>query len=100
MNTMTSSVLSRRRFLHRTSSAAAGVALVQQLSIERSAFAASSDTLRLALVGCGGRGSGAANQALKADSNVKLVALADVYQDRLQTGLESLEKENPGRVSV
>jgi predicted dehydrogenase len=55
--------------------------------------AAGSDTLRVGLVGCGGRGTGAAGQALKADKNVKLVALADAFEDRLQTCLENLRKK-------
>src|ERR1041385_7511525 len=87
MNTKASSILPRRHFLRRTSSAAAGAALLAQLPIERFAFgAANSDTLKLALVGCGGRGAGAADQALNADTNVKLVAMADVQDDKLQTG--------------
>src|SRR5262249_48205649 len=50
------------------------------------------DTLRIALIGCGGRGTGAAAQALAADPNLKLVALGDAFNDRLQTSLESLKK--------
>ena len=51
-----------------------------------------SDTLRIGLIGCGGRGTGAAVQALKADSNVKLVAMGDAFDDRLQSSLASLKK--------
>ena len=40
--------------------------------------------LRVGLIGCGGRGTGAAAQALRADKNVKLVALGDVFEDKLQ----------------
>jgi predicted dehydrogenase len=101
MNANLSSILSRRRFLNRTSSAAAGAALISQLPIERFAFgAANSDTLKLALVGCGGRGSGAADQALNADTNVKLVAMCDVQDEKLQTGLGALKKQHPDRVDV
>ena len=46
--------------------------------------AAGSDTLKVGLVGCGGRGTGAAEQALTADKNAKLVAMADAFQDRLE----------------
>jgi len=97
-----SSFLSRRRFLGRTSSAAAAVALVQHLPLERSAYGAAgtSDTLKLALVGCGGRGSGAASQALTADSNVKLVAMADVYGDKIQSSIKALKTQHPDRVDV
>jgi predicted dehydrogenase len=51
------------------------------------------DTLRIGLVGCGGRGTGAASQALRADPKVKLVAMADVFEDRLQKSLADLGKE-------
>jgi predicted dehydrogenase len=101
MNTPKPSLLSRRRFLNRTSSAAAGVALIHQLPIERSAFGGgASDTLRVALVGCGGRGSGAADQALNADTDLKLVAVADVQEQKLQTGLGALKKAHPDHVDV
>ncbi|ETN96501.1 Gfo/Idh/MocA family protein [Zhouia amylolytica] len=49
--------------------------------------------LKLALIGCGGRGTGAAAQALKADDNVELVAMADAFEDRLQSSLRNLSKE-------
>jgi predicted dehydrogenase len=55
--------------------------------------AAGSDTLRIGLIGCGGRGTGAATQALHADSNVKLVALGDVFEDHLQAKLNILRND-------
>jgi predicted dehydrogenase len=55
--------------------------------------AAGSDVLRVGLVGCGGRGTGAATQALAADSNVKLVALADAFEDRLEQSLATLQRD-------
>ncbi len=60
----------------------------------RAAFAhvAGSDLLRVGLVGCGGRGTGAAAQALAADPNVKLVAMADLFEDRLASSLASLQR--------
>jgi predicted dehydrogenase len=77
------------------------MALIQQLSIERSAYAGgASDTLRVALVGCGGRGSGAADQALNADTDLKLVAVADVQEEKLRTGLGALKKAHPDHVDV
>lgn len=51
-------------------------------------------SLRVGLVGCGGRGTGAAAQALKADSNVKLVAMGDAFEDRLQSSLETLKRQS------
>ncbi len=50
--------------------------------------------LKIALVGCGGRGTGAALQALNADDNVELVAMADAFEDRLKGSLESIIKES------
>src|SRR5690349_5719132 len=50
-------------------------------------------TLRIGLVGCGGRGTGAAAQALHADPHVKLVALGDAFSDRLQSSLASLRQQ-------
>src|SRR5947208_4003285 len=55
------------------------------------AHAAGGDTLKVGLVGCGGRGTGAAEQALTADKNVKLVAMADAFQNRLEGCLSNLK---------
>ncbi|MGF1581886.1 MAG: Gfo/Idh/MocA family protein [Gemmataceae bacterium] len=49
--------------------------------------------LRVGLIGCGGRGTGAAKNALRADRNVKLVAMGDMYQDRLNGSLAGLRSE-------
>ncbi len=89
---------SRREFLG-TSSVAAGAALLGGLSIARSAHAGSGsgsgdEVLKVGLIGCGGRGTGAATQALNADKNVKLIALGDAFADSLQSSLNILQK-NP-----
>ena len=92
------SSVTRRSFLE-TSSAAAVAA--GALSIEQSAFAAHHDeTIKVALIGCGGRGSGAANQALSTDGEVKLVAMADAFRDRLDSSYENLKKQHADRVAV
>src|SRR5438128_873268 len=57
------------------------------------ARAARRETLRVGLVGCGGRGTGAATQALSADPDVKLVSMADAFEDRLQESLSFLQGE-------
>jgi len=57
-------------------------------------------TLRVGLIGCGGRGSGAASQALKADDNVVLTAMGDAFDDQLQKSLRSLQKDQPEKVKV
>lgn len=59
-----------------------------------------SDTLKVGLIGCGGRGTGAALQATKADSNIYLTAMADIFQDRLDLSYKSLMDENPDKIKV
>jgi predicted dehydrogenase len=77
---------SRRDFL-KTSAVAAAAAAVGPV------HAANTEVLRIGLVGCGGRGTGAASQALHADPNVKLVAMADAFQDRLEFSLSTLKRD-------
>ena len=90
----------RRDFLKKTSTAVAGGTLLGGLTLERSAFAAGSDTLKVALIGCGGRGSGAADQALSTSGGVKLVGMADVFEDKLKGSLGNLKKQHADRVEV
>ncbi len=91
---------SRREFLKTSTTAAVGGVFATHLSLSGKSFAASSDTLKVGLVGCGGRGAGAANQALHADKNVVLYAVGDAFEDHLKRGLNSLEKENGAKVQV
>jgi predicted dehydrogenase len=91
---------SRRRFLKQSATAVSG-AMASGLAISRSAFPAGSDLLRVGLIGCGGRGTGAAVQALSADPNTRLVAMGDAFEDRLKTSLETILKSKVGsRVEV
>jgi predicted dehydrogenase len=92
--------LSRRQFLQTGSSALLGAAIGAELAIQKSAYAAGSDLLKIALVGCGGRGSGAAGQALSTAGNVKLVAMADLLPEHLEKGLTSLKTAHPDKVDV
>ncbi|MEM8970389.1 MAG: Gfo/Idh/MocA family oxidoreductase, partial [Bacteroidota bacterium] len=92
---------SRRQFIKTTGSAMVGGSLVIPMINTIPAFAkGNADTLKVGLIGCGGRGTGAANQALKADSNVKLVAMADAFEDRLQSSMENLKKGHGDKVQV
>lgn len=91
---------SRRQFLKTSSTAALGGVFAAQLAFPKKSFGVNGDTLRVGLVGCGGRGTGAANQALNADSNVVLTAMADVFEDQLQKSLATLKKEVPEKVQV
>jgi myo-inositol 2-dehydrogenase/D-chiro-inositol 1-dehydrogenase len=100
---LTPDAFNRRTFLKKTSTAVAGGAIIASLSAERFAHAASStDEIKIALVGCGGRGSGACGQALStyALGPVKLVAMADIHPDRLKTSLANLTKTHGARVDV
>ena len=58
------------------------------------------ETLRIGLVGCGGRGTGAASQALGADYNAKLVAMADVFDAQIEGSISTLSQKFPDRVDV
>lgn len=83
--------ISRRKFIG-SSAAFIGGALINPLSVGASAYAGGSDTLKLALIGSGSRGTGAAVNALKADKAVELVSLADVFKDRVERSYENLMK--------
>lgn len=81
----------RREFLkHSTLTAGA---LVGSLTFANRVHAAGDDMLRLGLVGCGGRGSGATVNALRADPNVKLVAMADTFADQIEASRSAIMKE-------
>src|SRR4051812_12384311 len=86
-----STEFSRRDFLKTSSSAALGTAFGASLLRSN---AEESGSLRIGLVGCGGRGTGAAAQALGADKNVKLVAMGDAFRDRLESSLKTLQTQD------
>ena len=58
------------------------------------------NSIKVGLVGCGGRGTGAASQALKADDYSELTAVADIYQERIDECLETPHKISPTKVKV
>jgi predicted dehydrogenase len=86
--------LNRRTFLKHTAAVAAAAPLA--------VHAAGGDTLRVGLIGSGGRGTGAAAQALQADKNVKLVAMADAFSDKIDRSFDTLAKhpEAKGKLDV
>ena len=96
--------VSRRGFIKTSSTAVAGGVLATSFFVGKSkAENAGADLLKVALIGCGGRGAGAANQALSTQGNVKLVAMADAFRDRLDGAYNELSKafqNQPGRVEV
>ena len=97
MPSANSSDSSRRDFL-KTALAAGAVAGAASLS--SGVYAGSSETLKIGLVGCGGRGTGATEDALLADKNTKLVAMCDIFGDRLKMSLNGLKKKFGDRADV
>jgi len=90
---------SRREFLQWGGKVAAGTALAG-MAVPH-VHAAEDNTIRLALIGCGGRGSGAIANAFEAPGGpVKLVAMADIFEKRLETSLRNLSKMYPDKVDV
>jgi myo-inositol 2-dehydrogenase / D-chiro-inositol 1-dehydrogenase len=83
--------VSRRRFLHAATGAAA---------IGAGAWAAGTDTIRVGVIGCGNRGPAAAMNALNADKGVRLVAMADMRLDRIQEQRAALKLKYPDQVAV
>src|SRR6266446_173757 len=99
MNTPVNTLSSRRDFLK--TSALVGGALAAPAILPSKLFAdQKTDTLKVGLIGCGGRGSGAAGQALNADKNVVLTAMGDAFESQLQNSLKSLQKDHGDRVKV
>ena len=79
----------RREFLKTSGKAAAGAALAS--AVARPGYTAEDNTIRVALVGCGGRGTGAAANALATRSGpIKLVAMADLFEERLDRSYNAL----------
>lgn len=82
----------RREFV-KNSSLLAGGLIAAPFMTKANYFSGADDTIRIALIGCGGRGTGAATQALSTKQNVKLVAMADAFQDRLDNAYKSIGDE-------
>jgi predicted dehydrogenase len=82
----------RRSFLKSSGGAIAG-SVAAPLIVPAFVHAGGSELLKLGLVGCGGRGTGAASQALRADPNVRLTAMADAFEDHLERSLVELRKD-------
>ena len=89
---------SRRDFLRATTATATTIAF--GLSLARSAHAAGSDRFNVALVGAGGRGTGAAADCLRVAKHIKLVAIADAFEDRAQLSRKSLQAMFGDQVDV
>jgi predicted dehydrogenase len=95
----TRAAASRRTFL-KTSAVMMSGALTTPITATAGFHVAASDLLRVGLIGCGGRGTGAATQALKADKNVNLFAMGDAFDDRLRDSLARLNSDSEIRAKI
>ena len=87
--------LSRRNFVKNSTLATTGL-LSASLPVGAMAHVNGDKKLKVALVGCGGRGTGAIVQALQADENTKLVAMADAFQDKVEKSLKAVQEHFDG----
>ncbi len=92
---------SRRAFLSKTTTALAAGAVASKFAFPSVTFGAE-DTkkLKIGLVGCGGRGTGAAVQAMTADDNVELTAIGDLYEDKIMKQMRLIARQNPKKFNV
>ena len=84
--------LTRRNFLKTSATITAATAL-GTLDLSRSAHAAGSDTLKVGMIGCGGRNTGAGAQALRADKGARLVAMCDIFLDRVKEARQAIKTD-------
>lgn len=89
---------SRRKFLEQASGALAGATLANAMALR--AHAAERNTIPIALVGCGGRGTGAAVNALSTEGPTRLVAMADLFAHRIEGSLKDLSRRHAGEIHV
>ena len=90
---------SRREFIKASAVAVSGT-VASRLGFVPAVHAAGSDEIRVGVIGCGGRGTGAAVDAAAAAPGVKIVALADAFKDRLDKSREELKKEIGDKLAV
>jgi predicted dehydrogenase len=90
----------RRDFLKATTAAASAAVAAGTLGITHSVFAGGSNILRVGMIGCGGRNSGAAAQALTADPGARLVAMCDIFMDRVKDKRRILKEQKGDQVTV
>jgi predicted dehydrogenase len=88
--------ITRREFIKTT----AAVSLAAAMSRLPEAYAAGSDTIRVGVVGCGGRGTGAAIDCLNAAPGVEVVAMYDLFLDRIESSLKTIKEKHPDKVKV
>ena len=82
---------SRRNFVKKTSVLSTAT-LATTLPVDSFANVTENKKLKISLVGCGGRGSGAIVQAMEADDNVEIISMADVFSDRIEKSLKGIRE--------
>ena len=87
--------VNRRKFLEQSAKITVAGFLMNKLPARSKRLFSIEGEIKVALIGCGGRGTGAASQALEADPDVRLVAVADVFEDRITECLKSLNEKYP-----
>jgi len=92
-DTLAAAATTRRHFLKTSSAAALGGVLAPRVALAQTPFAPNRDTLKVGLIGCGGRGTGAASQALRADPNTVLVAVGDAFEAPCRSALNALRND-------
>lgn len=100
MSNNKSLVRNRRSFLKNSGITLIGSTLAYHSGISAPLGTTKKTTLKVGLIGCGGRGTGAALQALQADPDAVLTAMGDVFEDRLNESYEELMKEVKDKVKV
>src|SRR5262245_51676261 len=92
------SITTRREFLKTSSTTIAGAVLAG--AVARPGYAAENNEIKIVLVGCGGRGTGAAAQALSTKGPTKLWAVADAFEHRVQSSLNNIKQGHEKQVDV
>src|SRR4051812_46680523 len=100
MSAENSTVTSRRSFLKTSGTAVAATALAGTLATPRAGYAAERNNVKIALIGCGGRGTGAASNALSTTGPCQLWAVADVFESRVKSSLANLEPKHSSQIAV
>jgi predicted dehydrogenase len=96
MNEDTKNSFTRRDFIKTTAAAGLAAAIPGNLGL----FAQGSDTIRVGVIGCGGRGTGAAVDCMTSSPGVEIVALFDPFQDRIDGCLKTLKEKFPDKIKV
>lgn len=94
----TSGITSRREFLQTSGKVMAGAALAS--AVARPGYAAEANSVKIALIGCGGRGGGAAAQALSTRGPTQLWAVSDVFPERVRNTVAQLKQRYPKQADL